>query len=466
MLREYQQTQLNYRLDHYQENVCIQSPTGTGKGRLIESELYYNLATEQKTLVLVPKQELTYNIARYIPDHSTVAYSGYVPQLDKPVFICTYQSALKYAELYKPDRVISDECHGLVKGGQWAQVIKRLGVPHTGYTATPNRLDGQGLYPWFSRLSSAHQTKWFIDNQYLSPFKLYTSKAPIFSESTDALDIQSILMIPVVKDTVQLWLDTAYGKKTIAFTTSHDHSLALKNEFLQRGIVAESVDSKTPLRVRNSIVDSYKKGDIKVLINVNLFTEGVDMPDVECVLLDRFTYSTARYLQMVGRGLRYLLNKILIILDTANNCFYHGSPSTAFYWSLEGETISIKTNQDKLHIHCEKCDIALVHKRQVKVTSSVCCLNCGTVNMIYATAQKNVKKSATVLHDLITIEKLHLIEDDTLTILSKVAINRKMKIDEKINTLLSLDIDIEVLTKMLIHVGIRECDIDQYIDLD
>ena len=464
-LRHYQKDQLTYRLDNYVDNVCIQSPTGTGKGRIIEQELIYNLATAKKTLVLVPKQELTYNISRFLPNDSTVAYSGYTPQLDKRVFVCTYQSALKYAELYKPDRLISDECHGLVRGGIWSQVVKRLGIPHTGYTATPNRLDGQGLYPWFSKLSTSHQTKWFIDNHFLAPYKLYTSKAPIFSESTDALDIQSILMIPKISDTVQLWLETAYNKKTIAFTTSRSHSLALKNEFLRRGIVAETVDSKTPLRLRNSVINSYLKGFITVLINVNLFTEGVDMPDVDCVLLDRFTYSTARYLQMVGRGLRYQLYKVLTILDTANNCFYHGSPSTAFYWSLEGEPISIKTNQDTLHIHCEKCDIPLVHKSQVKITSNVCCLECGTVNTIYEKAQTStIKKSFAALHNLIPVEKLHLIENDTITILSKIAINKKMKLDLKINTLLSLDIDMDVLKKMLIHLGIRERDIAQYVD--
>lgn len=464
-LRPYQIEALSNRLKNSHKNYCIQAPTGTGKSKIIEAELNYNLNLNKKTLVLVPKQELTTNIERYNPDTITKAFSGYVPNLEKPILCCTYQSAMKYLDKFQPDHIISDECHHIKKGGLWARVLKKANVPHTGYTATPNRLDGQGLYHWFRDLHTSPQIKWFIENQYLSPFKLFTSKAPSFNESTDALDVQESIFIPEVKHTVERWCDVAYGTKTIVFATTIKHCELLCKAFQAIGVSAATLSHETPLRERNRVFSAFKRGDITVLVNVALFTEGVDVPDCETVVLSRFTYSTALFLQMVGRVFRYLLGKVSLVLDLANNSYYHGAPDTPFFWSLEGEdNTGIKGNHSTLYHYCDKCDMPLAHKKYIKDVSNICCLNCHHVNVNIQPLSE--KKGNARLHRTFNVDELHHLEDTQITAITRVLNKSKGTFQDKMNQILLLDIPNEIKKKALSSKGISVKDIDFFFDED
>jgi superfamily II DNA or RNA helicase len=463
-LRNYQKEVFSNLLKNYDKNNCIQMPTGTGKSRIIECELNYNLALKQRVMVLVPKQQLTHNISRLNSYAITEAYSGHAPDLEKPVLCTTFQSALKYVELFKPDRIINDETHRVKKGGQWDRAMRRAGVPITGYTATPNRLDGQSLHFWYKNLISSHQTKWFIDNQYLAPFKLYTSKAPLFNEPTDSLDLQEKIFIPEIGETIGHWYDVAYGKKTIVFATTIRHAELMGQAFNAIGVTTSVLSHNTHPYHRQTIFNAFKRGSITVLINVELFTEGIDVPDCECVVLTRFTYSTALYLQMVGRVLRYFQDKVAIVLDIANNCFYHGAPDTPFFWSLEGqENIGLKSNQLSLYHRCEHCNSILTHKKHVLFYSDLCCLECKKVNVDVEPFQPKSNKA--ILHKTFNVGELHELNDTQITEVTRLLRKKKGRpFQETMNAIMALDVPNQIKRKTLLANGFKINDIDFYFD--
>ena len=87
------------------------------------------------------------------------------------------------------------------------------------------------------------------------------------------------------------------------------HAKKIMELYQEHGIKAVAIDSKTPAVERQADIEAFKKGDIQVLVNVDIFSEGFDCPDVEFVQLARPTLSLAKYLQMVGRGLRVAKGK-------------------------------------------------------------------------------------------------------------------------------------------------------------
>jgi ATP-dependent helicase IRC3 len=105
--------------------------------------------------------------------------------------------------------------------------------------------------------------------------------------------------------TVRSWLARANDRKsTIVFCVDIDHVTALTNKFRQHGIDARFVTGDTPKVERSSLLDAFKKGEYRVLVNCGVFTEGTDIPNIDCVLLARPTRSRNLLVQMIGRGMR------------------------------------------------------------------------------------------------------------------------------------------------------------------
>lgn len=465
-LRQYQENLLMQRFDfkHLNQNVCIQLPTGTGKTNVLAYEVAEHVRDNQRVLVLAPKQETVNNIAATIPQYATIAYSGVLPLLTRPVLVTTPESAKKYIKAFKPTWLISDEVHHCASN-VWGQIAHDLKVPHTGYTATPNRLDGKGLYPWFKYLLQGNSIKWFIEQGYLSDFDLITSKAPLVESSLDdALSTQEGLFIPRIKDTVKLWIDEAYGLKTLIFCATIKHADLLCDEFVSQGINAAVIHSENSQH-RQTYLNQFKAGLIDVLINVQFFTEGVDIPDLECVILSRFTYSTALFLQMCGRLLRPLpgiTRKKLI--DLAGNCYYHGSPDTPFHWSLEGQSFRTISNQQSIQYRCinQACQQVLAAKKQVIENVCVSCLKCQTENFLEVPVELLKEKKGSKIHQYFSVDELHHIEDRTVTELTRIIFSSDRKWqskEKKITAIMALNLPVENKKKALKCVGCTEKDL-------
>lgn len=264
---------------------------------------------------------------------------------------------------------VFDEGHHYVTKGLWAKAVERLHRAKLLFvTATPERADGLGLGVdadgFAETMVEGPDTQWLIQNGYLCPFRYFcpdsdlntdgipvTASGDLNTRAMRARVVESHLVGDVV-DHYRKWAD---GKKAIVFAndveTAHEHVDA----FRASGIRAEALSGKTEQGARDAVLDEFEGGDLPVLVNVDLFDEGFDVPGVEAVILARKTESLAKYLQMVGRALRVIYGKdfdlstpdgrraaiaasskpFAAIIDPVRNWERHGMPNWPRRWSMD-----------------------------------------------------------------------------------------------------------------------------------
>ena len=190
-----------------------------------------------------------------------------------------------------------------------------------------------------------------IDNHILSDYRYYapsTSEGLRYSISPKYLQIQGETFFKAVKrdssyqkkiyaDVLKTWLEKGENKQTILFAPSIAMSKKFAKEFNQNGIKAEHLEGTMKKADRKERLEAFRKGEIKVICNVDLISEGFDMSDADCVILTRPTESLAMFMQQAFRAMRYREGKTAIILDHANNIALHGEIDQIFDWSLEGK---------------------------------------------------------------------------------------------------------------------------------
>lgn len=139
-------------------------------------------------------------------------------------------------------------------------------------------------------------------------------------------------------DLVDSYHKKAEGKKMIVFAVNIEHSRQIVEKYRQAGISAEHIDANTPKKEREQILQQFRNGEILVLSNVDIVSEGFDVPDCEAVQLARPTKSLALYLQQVGRCMRPSPGKKEgIVLDNAGLWLEHGFCQQNRVWTLEGK---------------------------------------------------------------------------------------------------------------------------------
>lgn len=157
-----------------------------------------------------------------------------------------------------------------------------------------------------------------IDDKWLSDviFTTVHSGADLSRVKTAAGDFQTGALSQAVNNdeintlTVRAWLSRAAERKsTIAFCVDLSHVASLTAAFRQHGIDARFVTSDTHAKVRLERLNAFKAGEFPVLLNCGIFTEGTDIPNIDCVLLARPTKSRNLLVQMIGRGLRKYAGK-------------------------------------------------------------------------------------------------------------------------------------------------------------
>ena len=125
----------------------------------------------------------------------------------------------------------------------------------------------------------------------------------------------------------------AHGKKGIVYAVSISHARNIAEYYNNKGVNAVAIDSKTPAKLRKQMVEDFRQGKIQVLVNVDVFSEGFDCPDVEFVQMARPTLSLAKYLQQVGRGLRKTDGKeTCMLIDNVGLYRLFGLPTAYRDW--------------------------------------------------------------------------------------------------------------------------------------
>ena len=216
-------------------------------------------------------------------------------------------------------------------------------------TANTERADGKGLGRHADGLADTlvegPGMRDLINQGYLSDYRIF---APPSDLNLDGVEIGStgdfkqnqlklrIKKSHVVGDVVEHYKRLANGKQGITFATDVETATEIAAQFNAAGVPAEAVSAKTPDRLRVEISRRFERGEIKQLVNVDLFGEGYDVPAVEVVSMARPTESFNLFCQQFGRSLRILEGKTgAIIIDHVGNVMRHGLPDAYQAWTLD-----------------------------------------------------------------------------------------------------------------------------------
>ena len=204
-----------------------------------------------------------------------------------------------------------------------------------------------------------------IDQGYLSPYKIFAPAnidvSNVHKRMGDFVTSELVATIDkptITGDAIKEYQKYANGKRAIVRGVSIEHSKHIAKQFNESGISASHVDGTTPHEIRDTIMDSFRRGDTRILSNVELFSEGLDVPAVECVIDLRPTASLILWLQFCGRALRPMDGKTAIIIDHAGNCQRHGLPCDDRVWDLAGRDKKAKEDTGPMIRLCPQCFFA------------------------------------------------------------------------------------------------------------
>lgn len=190
------------------------------------------------------------------------------------------------------------------------------GPMYLGFTATPYRMDNKPLHgseeAIFEEVLFNYPIKPAVTDGWLSDIRAFRARAGYSLDGIkttggdyNAAQLESRVNTDTENYTAfSHWADVAGDRQTIVFCAGVQHAHDMADLYNSKGIKAASVDGAMPLDERKAIISACKAGEIQVLTNCNVCTEGFDWPDVSSVLLLRPTKSWSLFVQMIGRGLR------------------------------------------------------------------------------------------------------------------------------------------------------------------
>ncbi|KAK4145856.1 P-loop containing nucleoside triphosphate hydrolase protein [Dichotomopilus funicola] len=334
-LRDYQEECIQTVLAAFEQGhkrIGISLATGSGK-TVPRSEL----ATQ--TLIVAHRRELVEQAARHCsntyPDQTVELELGKLAASGTAdITVASLQSILSRDRYLKfdPDRfklVLVDEAHHIVAPG-YLKLLEHMGLRHkqanspnlVGVSATFGRFDGVSLGAVIDEIVYHKDYVDMISEKWLSDVLFTTVKSNVDLSQvrrkgkggsgefeTDSLS-RAVNTTELNDVVVRTWFAKAANRKsTLVFCVDLNHLTSLTQRFRHYGVDARFVTGDTPTRERAERLDAFKNGEYPVLVNCGVFTEGTDIPNIDCVLLARPTRSRNLLIQMIGRGMRLHNNK-------------------------------------------------------------------------------------------------------------------------------------------------------------
>lgn len=372
VLRDYQDECLKSILNGVRNGVRLQVITlATGLGKTVIFAQLPKIVKEKsskKTLVLAHRGELLEQAYEKIkavsPDHVTLGIekAEQTAEPDDDVIIASVATLGRFGseriKKFNPEHfglIIIDEAHHAV-ADSYKRILSYFGANKEdkatfkpnhpvvlGVTATPNRKDNQGLGTLFDKQMFKYDIKDGIDNGYLADIEAFT----IFTNEelnvkVQAGDFQVGALSEAVNTphrnalVVETYKLKADGEKALFFAVDVQHSQDLAQAFTEAGYKADWVAGETPSDERKEKLDAFKNGDLQVMVNCQVLTEGYDNPNIKVVGFARPTTSTGLYIQMAGRGTRLAPGKETVkFLDFVDNCKKHSIVSASTLIGLD-----------------------------------------------------------------------------------------------------------------------------------
>ena len=332
-------------------SVMAQMPTGTGKTYLLTAVIdsFVSNNPKEKVWIVAHRRELVSQIDETVRKFHSYSASNTSSLLSSVKAMSIQWLMRHYDEIEEePGMIVIDEAHhALAK--TYKEMWKRFPkAKFLGLTATPCRLNGKGFTDLFDVLVQSWGVPEFISKGRLATYDFVSIKSDgVTQRLIDSLqkrgadgDYQNKEMDMLLnkKPSIERLSRSLeeYGKdrKGIVYAINISHAQKITKLYQENGVKAIAIDSKTPGTERQQDIEAFKKGDIQVLVNVDIFSEGFDCPDVEFVQLARPTLSLAKYLQMVGRGLRVARGKkSCVMIDNVGLYRVFGLPSQVWNWN-------------------------------------------------------------------------------------------------------------------------------------
>lgn len=402
-LRPYQVDLENRVRQAYREGCrspCIVLPCGGGKSVIIADIAKQTTAKGNRVLFLVHRRELCDQI------RSTFTWWGVNMRLCDIMMVQT--AARRLSKLPRPQLIITDENHHCLantyrKIYEYFPECRRVGV-----TATPVRLNGDGLGDVNDRLIIGVSAKWLIENHCLAPYDYYAPSLVDLSEvkmnrgEFETSSVEKLMLKKAVfGNVIEYYKKLAGGRQAICYCTSIRHSIETAAAFRAAGIEAEHIDGGTPRAERDEIVRKFKEGALDILCNVDLISEGFDVPDCECAILLRPTQSLTLYIQQAMRCMRYRPDKRAVIIDHVGNYARHGLPDDDREWTLDKKPKRKKGEKsqpvENAVTQCPECFLTF-HTRDESGEVVKSCPYCGAE--LPVKERKEIKQEEAVLEKI------------------------------------------------------------------
>ncbi|KAH3674356.1 hypothetical protein WICMUC_003382 [Wickerhamomyces mucosus] len=339
-LRQYQEdciTSCITAIDKGSKKIAVSLPTGGGK-TVVFSHLIDRIKScshqGTKTLILVHRKELAQQAAnvcrKTYPDKNIqIEMAEFKSDGNADIVIASIQTLITGERLQKFNPrdfklIIIDEAHH-ASAESYLRIVKYFGItkaansydiPLVGFSATLRRDDSRNLDNIFDEIVFHMDLEQMVLDKHLVDAKFSTikladadlgkvkSRAGEFVISSLSKEMNQPQNNEIVIRTFLHFEQSQNIKSTLVFAVDIAHVENLHNLFCSRGVSTGSVTSKTKKHDRDDTIEKFKNGKISVLINCGIFTEGTDIPNIDCILLVRPTRSINLLIQMIGRGLR------------------------------------------------------------------------------------------------------------------------------------------------------------------
>lgn len=392
---------------HGNRRIVAVMPCGAGKTIVAGKIIQNAVKNGQRVLFLAHRRELIWQTQEKLASFG-VESTVLIPDepYDPSALACIASIQTLHARamrrktlsLPKSDLVICDEFAHAFSSGTWQKILASYSKEYIlGLTATPINRCGEGMAHCADAMVLGPSIQQLIDLGHLVPARYFCPSLPDLQKlKIQAGDyVQNQLeehmdKPKLIGDILENWSRICPTEKTIVFASGVKHSIHIAEGFKSLGVSAEHIDGDTPSEDRDKIISKFRRGEIQVISNCAVLTEGFDDPSASALVFARPTKSLMLYLQVAGRVLRPSPGKNrATILDHAGVLYEHGPVNQSWDWKLEygeqktiGEAMRRKKKQAK-PITCKNCKC--VYEKRLD------CPNCGVCPTINGRAVPTIE---------------------------------------------------------------------------
>ena len=350
-LRHYQEQALFETSQHFKagrKRVIVCAPCGAGKTRIAAEAARRAVNKGSRVLWLAHRTELVDQAAREL-FRMTGIRPGIIQATRKAdkkslIQVASIQTLAKRVEMPEADIIIVDEMHHFL-ADSWAKVLSNYdGKFFLMLSATPARGDGRPMGDLADEVVAPIQPSQLISEGSLVPCEIIAPAGTVAKG--------------IAENPVDAYIRWGGNRRAVLFAQTKEHARQVRNEFVARDIAAAVVCDDTPWEQRQVIYKGLASGDIKVLCNVFIATEGLDIPALEVCIIARTMGNATMFIQASGRVLRPSPGKGSgLLIDLKGVVEKYGSPENDRFYSLDGDeavTMSMTPAQRK-KMTCPSC---------------------------------------------------------------------------------------------------------------